>query len=97
MKLQIAVALAALSIGGAAFAQEPPAGGGDRPAPSPEMMAARQAMRQACAADAKTLCDGKMGREQMMCMRENADKLSAPCKDAMSKMPRRQPPPPPAG
>ena len=38
--------------------------------------------------------DGKAGRELMMCMRENTDKLSAPCKDAMSKMPRRQPPPP---
>ncbi len=91
MKLQIAVMLAALAVGGAAFAQEP-AGGGQ--APSPEMQAARQAMRQACAADMKTLCDGKMGREAMMCMRENADKISAPCKDAMSKMPRRQPPPP---
>nr|MEA2796859.1 hypothetical protein [Phenylobacterium sp.] len=94
MKLQIAVALAALSIGGAAFAQEAPGGG---QGPTPEMQAARQAMRQACAADAKTLCDGKMGREEMMCMRENADKISAPCKDAMSKMPRRQPPAPPAG
>jgi hypothetical protein len=94
MKLQIAVTLAALSIGGAAFAQQGPGGG---QGPSPEMQAAREAMRQACAADAKTLCEGKMGRESMMCMRENADKLSAPCKDAMSKMPRRQPPPPPAG
>jgi len=93
MKLQIAVALAALSIGGAAIAQEAPGGG----TPSPEMQAARQAMRQACAADMKTLCDGKQGREAMMCMRENADKVSAPCKDAMAKMPRRQPPPPPAG
>ncbi|MDB5428335.1 MAG: hypothetical protein JWR47_1652 [Phenylobacterium sp.] len=95
MKLQIAVALAAMAIGGSAFAQEPPAGGGG--GPSPEMQAAAQAMRQSCAADVKTLCDGKMGREAMMCLRENAEKVSEPCKDAMSKMPRRRPPPPPAG
>jgi uncharacterized membrane protein len=82
MKLRIALTLAALACAGSAFAQ-PPAGGG---APSPEMQAARQAMRQACAADMKTLCDGKEGREAMMCMRDAGDKLSAPCKDAMSKM-----------
>ena len=83
MKLRIAITLAALAVAGSAFAQ-PPAGGGS--APSPEMQAARQAMRQACAADMKTLCDGKEGREAMMCMRENAEKVSPPCKDAMTKM-----------
>jgi hypothetical protein len=92
MKLSILVSLAALAVSGSAFAQEPAPGGGA--GPSPEMMAARQAMRAACAADMKTLCDGKQGREMMMCMRENADKVSAPCKDAMAKMPRRGPPPP---
>lgn len=92
MKVTIAAAFAALAMGGAALAQEPAPGGGQ--GPSPEMLAARQAMMQACAADMKTLCDGKApGREAMMCMRENAEKLSAGCKDAMSKMPRRQPPP----
>jgi myo-inositol catabolism protein IolC len=50
------------------------------------MQAARQAMREACASDAKTLCDGKTGRDAMMCMRDNADKVSQPCKDAMTKM-----------
>ncbi|WP_372786718.1 hypothetical protein [Phenylobacterium sp.] len=85
MKLQIAITLAALAIGGSAFAQEP-AGGGGRPPQTPEMQAARQAMRQACAADMKTLCDGKQGREEMMCMRDNAEKVSSPCKDAMMKM-----------
>lgn len=82
MKLMPMIVLAALSIGTAAFAQEPPAAGG----PSPEMQAARKAMMESCAADRKTLCDGKTGREAMMCMRDNADKLSAPCKDAMAKM-----------
>jgi hypothetical protein len=81
MKLTIATALAALTMAGAALAQPP--------APSPEMAAAREAMMKACATDAKTLCDGKTGRDQMMCMRENQDKASAGCKDAMSKMPRR--------
>jgi hypothetical protein len=82
MKLRIALALAALAVAGSAFAQ-PPAGG---QAPSPEMQAARQAVQQSCAADMKTLCDGKAGREAMMCIRDSADKVSAPCKDAMAKM-----------
>ena len=92
MKLRIAITLAALAMAGSAFAQ-PPAGGGT---PSPEMQAARQAVAQACAADMKTLCDGKAaGRETFMCLRENADKASGACKAAMAKMPRR--PQPPAG
>ncbi len=44
-------------------------------------------MNEACAADMKTLCGDKTGREQMMCMmRDNADKVSQPCKDAMAKV-----------
>jgi len=79
MKLQILTTLAALAVAGAAFAQQP--------APSPEMQAAREAMTKACAADMKTLCDGKEGREAMMCIaRDNADKASQPCKDAIAKM-----------
>ena len=83
MKLQLAAALAAFAMAGAAFAQ-PPVGGGQ--SPSPEVQAARQAMMQACAADMKSNCDGKTGREMMMCMRDAGDKVSAPCKDAMAKM-----------
>jgi hypothetical protein len=41
----------------------------------------------------KTLCDGKERREAMMCLRDNAEKASPGCKDAMSKMPRRAPQP----
>ncbi|HZZ32059.1 MAG TPA: hypothetical protein VFE10_08700 [Phenylobacterium sp.] len=85
MKLRIAITLAALAVAGSAFAQ-PPAGGGGGGPPSPEMQAARAAMQQACAADMKTLCDGKTGRDAMMCIRDSADKVSAPCKDAMAKM-----------
>ena len=65
----------------------------DAPAPSPEMQAAREAMRNACAADSKTLCGDKQGREMFQCLRTNSDKLSAGCKDAMAKMPRPQAPP----
>lgn len=82
MRFQIAAALAAFAFAGAAYAQ-PPGGGG---APSPEMQAARQAMMQACAADVKSLCADKQGREMMMCLRDNADKASQGCKDAMMKM-----------
>src|SRR5215831_17093303 len=94
MKLRLCLTLAAFSLAGAAFAQEPAPGPGGGQGPSPEMQAARQAMRQACAADFQTLCAGKQGREAMMCLRDNSDKLSQGCKDAMAKMPRRQGPPP---
>ena len=68
----------------AAFAQQgPPPGGG----PSPEMRALFQQVRDACAADMAKLCGDKQGREQFMCMRQNQDKASQPCKDAMSKLP----------
>ena len=87
MKLQIATTLAALALAGAAFAQQPPPGGGGGPGGgSPEMQAARQAMMQACAADMKSLCADKQGREAFMCLRDNADKLSQGCKDAQAKM-----------
>ena len=82
--LKLILVAAAMAAATSAFAQ-PPAGEG-RPAPSPEMKAAREAMMNACAADMKTLCEGKAGRERMMCMRDNADKLSDGCKDAMAKM-----------
>jgi multidrug efflux system membrane fusion protein len=95
--------------GGAAPAAAPaattpatgPAGGGGGGqggggfAPSPEMVAARQAMMQACGTDMKTLCPGQEGREAFMCLRQNSDKAGGACKDALAKMPRR--PQPPAG
>jgi hypothetical protein len=65
--------------------------GGGGFAPSPEMLAARTAMRQACAADMQRLCAGQEGREAFMCLRQNADKASGPCKAALAKMPRRGP------
>jgi hypothetical protein len=85
MKLRLIITLAALAMAGGAAAQEHGGGGGL----SPEVHAARDAVRQACAADTKALCADKQGREMMMCMRDNLDKLSAGCKDAMAKMPAR--------
>jgi hypothetical protein len=61
---------------------------------TPQMQAARAAMRAACEADTKKLCPGLEGREASMCLRQNDDKLSAACKAARAKMPRR---PQPAG
>jgi hypothetical protein len=62
--------------------------------PTPEMMAAREAMKKACAADNAKVCPGLEGRELFMCIRQNEDKLSGGCKAAIAKMPRR---PQPAG
>jgi len=64
-------------------------GGGQQGGGSPEMAAARQAAMQACGADMKTLCPGQQGREAFMCLRQNTDKASGACKDAMAKMPQR--------
>jgi hypothetical protein len=52
------------------------------------MMAARQAMRQACGADMQKLCPNMQGREAFMCLRQNMAKASGGCRDAMAKMPR---------
>jgi multidrug efflux system membrane fusion protein len=70
-------------------------GGGGGFTPSPEMAAVFAEIRKACAPDTAKLCPGLEGRESMMCLRQNDDKLSAGCKAARAKMPRR--PQPPAG
>ena len=41
-------------------------------------------MMMACAADMKKLCDGKQGRDALMCLRQNQAKASAPCRTAMT-------------
>jgi hypothetical protein len=61
------------------------------PAPSPEMQAARDAVRKSCANDMKSYCADKKGREAMQCLHANSDKLSGDCKDALAKMPQRNP------
>jgi hypothetical protein len=87
MKLaSIALVAAAIMAAECVQAQAPPA-------PSPEMQAAREAMRKACGDDMKKLCADKTGREAMACMRENSEKVSPDCKAAMAKMrpPAQQP------
>jgi cytochrome c556 len=43
----------------------------------------RREARQACAADLRSFCDGKRGRERRDCVRDNQDKFSSACRDAM--------------
>lgn len=80
MKLRTIVFAAALFVAAAAQAQPP--------AVSAEHQAARDAMHKACADDSKSLCGDKQGREMVTCLRSNAAKLSAGCKQAMSKLTR---------
>jgi hypothetical protein len=82
MKSTLWMTAVALCLTSTAFAQAP--GGGP---PSPDMMAAREAMQKACATDMQKMCSGKEGREAMQCLRGSQDKASAGCKDALSKMP----------
>ncbi len=64
-------------------------------APSGDFRAAVQAVRQACDSDTKQYCADKQGREVFACLRQNSDKLSQGCKDAMAKLPQRRPAAPP--
>ena len=75
------------------------AAGAQAPAPLGDLQAARDAFRKACGDDATSLCPDKQGREMFQCLRENNDKVSQSCKDAMAKFPRRPPSggPPPGG
>jgi len=80
---------AAPAPGAAGEAAAPAAGVYGGFTPSPEMQAARAAIRAACAADLQKLCAGAAGREAMMCLRQNVDQASAGCKAAVAKLPRR--------
>ncbi len=86
MKLHTFVLLAAAMAAPAVFAQAP--------APTPEQQAAREAVTKQCANEAA--CTGKTGREMFQCLRANTDKVSAGCKDALSKLPPPRAPAPPA-
>ena len=80
-----------------AFSQEaspPPSsqGGPARPMAhtpaKPEVKGARQALRQACSADTKTLCGNTEvgGGKIMQCLKDNRKSLSAGCQDAWEKL-----------
>jgi hypothetical protein len=83
MKLE--ALLLATGIAATGFVQAQTPGGAP---PSADRQAARAAVMKACAADIQSLCADKKGREVMMCLRGNSDKLSAGCKDAMSTLRR---------
>jgi hypothetical protein len=86
MKLSSLLLVVSLLSAAAVQAQTPPA-------PSPEEQGSRDGVRKSCAADIQSLCADKKGHEAMMCLRSNSDKVSAGCKDAMSKLHRPNPPP----
>lgn len=105
-------ALLALALAAPAFAQDqaapsqtlPPAvpAFGARAAQTPEMQAARRAMRASCAADMASLCadtaaapatsadpaqpEQGAARGRMQCLRGHAAQLSMPCRQALVAM-----------
>ena len=48
-----------------------------------DLSSARREARQVCAADLRSFCDGKSGRERGDCVRDNQEKFSSACRDAM--------------
>lgn len=88
MKLRNAFIIAALASPGLLQAQ-------DQSTPPTDRRAAVAAVRKVCATDIQSLCADKQGRAVFACLRDNNDKVSAECKDAMAKMPQRGGAPPP--
>jgi len=86
--LLLAAALAAAAI---VQAQAP----GDGSAPPPDRQAAHAAVLKACDAEIQSLCANQRGRELMMCLRSNTDKLGAGCKDTLAQLRRHEAPVPP--
>ncbi|HEY2446083.1 MAG TPA: hypothetical protein VGI20_10125 [Rhizomicrobium sp.] len=59
-----------------------------RPAPTPQLLAARRTAHQACAADQATYCGGVApgcGRP-MRCLRSHGDQLSSACMTALENL-----------
>ncbi len=48
-----------------------------------DLSSARREARQVCVADLRSFCDGKRGRERGDCLRDNQEKFSSACRDAM--------------
>ncbi|HXW73625.1 MAG TPA: hypothetical protein VEK10_02315 [Steroidobacteraceae bacterium] len=46
-----------------------------------------RAVARACKADAEHMCAGMTGQQMQQCLKTNQQKLSANCKDAVSKLP----------
>jgi hypothetical protein len=87
MKRHTLILIATLTAAASVQAQSPPS--------DAQRQAAREAIAKSCGADIKSYCSDKQpGREMMMCLRDNADKLSGDCKDTLASMRRNAPQPP---
>jgi hypothetical protein len=60
-----------------------PSATGPQQARNSDRRSDRREARQACAADLRSFCDGKRGRERRDCVRDNQEKFSSACRDAM--------------
>ena len=77
MKLTSLVLIGALLAGAYTQAQTP--------APPSRTAGSQEAIHPACREAAKRLCAGKQGQEAVNCLKSNADKLPAKCKETVSK------------
>ena len=59
-----------------------------QPKATPEVRAARKAVREACMEDVRTLCAGSQpgGGKVMMCLKSHKDQVSAGCKTAFEHL-----------
>lgn len=76
MKLVHITLIAACLVSGSAYAQQ-----------GPRTEQEDQAVARACKDDAQHLCTGKTGQAMQECLKANQAKLSANCKQAVSKLP----------
>jgi hypothetical protein len=90
--LASAAILFAINLPAAAQVSEPvcprPAMATSRPPPSPQLVAARQAERQACAADMARLCSAVApgcGRP-MLCLKTHTAELSTDCANTLQQL-----------
>jgi hypothetical protein len=90
MKFGLLVVMAALGGAGAVYAQQEQHGPGPE---TPEQLAVRAEVDQACAMDMKTICGGQTGRAARTCLDHNPAKVSRPCQTALDKLPKAPAPP----
>jgi len=83
MKLPSAMLIVALVTAQFAQAQTP------APAQPPsDRQAVAKAVKEACKEQAMQICPGQRGRAALACLRDNSDKLTPSCKDAVAKVPK---------
>jgi hypothetical protein len=94
MNRNLAIAAALLLCASPALAQQTPSTlsqvpvVNSPPEASPEVKAARKAVRQACMEDVRTLCADQQpgGGRLMMCLKSHKDQVSAGCKTAFEHL-----------